>query len=67
MTAIPDRNKSIAILGVIPRPAAEFSPFAITKSISRSRFKLGKRPITALRPGSPTISPKNKILITQTS
>src|SRR3954471_20140085 len=61
MTATPARSRSIVIFGVMPRPPAEFSPFTMTKSTPRSclyRFTLS---VTALRPGSPTMSPRNKM------
>src|SRR6266481_1585491 len=60
MTAIPARRRSIVNLGVIPRPAAAFSPFTTTKSIPHSCFSLGTESITALRPGSPIISPRKR-------
>src|SRR6516164_9970745 len=60
MTATPARKRSIEIRPVIPRPAAAFSPFTTTKSTPNSFFILGTASITALRPGSPIMSPKNK-------
>ena len=62
ITATPARSKSIASFGVMPRPPATFSPFTTTKSITRSFFRMGTVSITARRPGSPTRSPRNKIL-----
>jgi len=61
ITATPDRKRSIEIFGVIPRPAAAFSPFTITKSICRSSLKRRTLSFTAFRPGSPITSPRNKI------
>src|SRR6516164_2764599 len=60
MTATPARKRSIEIRPVIPRPAAAFSPFTMTKSTPHSFFSLGSVSTTALRPGSPIMSPKNK-------
>src|SRR5262245_5969767 len=59
MTATFARKRSVQILGVIPRPFAAFSPFTITKSRPRSSRQRGTASITALRPGSPTMSPRN--------
>src|SRR5262249_43153798 len=59
-TATPARRRSIVIRPVIPRPAAAFSPFTTMKSTPNSCFSLGNASITAFRPGSPMMSPKNK-------
>src|ERR1051325_7500252 len=58
MTETPARSRSIVILPVIPRPPAAFSPFTTTKSIACFAFNSGSRAMTALRPGSPTMSPR---------
>src|SRR5271157_1321529 len=60
MTATPALNRSMVILPVIPRPAAAFSPLTTTKSIPHACFNLGTISITAFRPGSPIMSPRNK-------
>src|SRR5580698_1438998 len=57
---MPARNRSIVIRPVIPRPAAAFSPLTMTKSISQACLSLGTISITAFRPGSPIMSPRNK-------
>ena len=53
----------MAILPVIPRPPAAFSPFTMTKSTPRSLRNMGTDLMTALRPGSPTMSPRNRMRI----
>ena len=42
----------------MPLPPAEFSPFTTIKSMFLSSRNFGTNVATALRPGSPTISPK---------
>ena len=53
----------MAIFAVIPRPPAAFSPFTMTKSTPRSLRNTGTDFMTALRPGSPTMSPRNRMRI----
>ncbi len=49
----------MAIFGVMPLPPAAFSPLTTTKSKQSSVFREGSERMTAVRPGSPTTSPKN--------
>ena len=58
MTVAPALSRPIAILGVIPRPPAEFSPLTTTKLTPLSSRIRGIKEATALRPGSPTTSPR---------
>src|SRR4029079_4067462 len=46
---------------VTPNPAAEFSTFAITKSISRCSTIAGMARLAISRPGLPKMSPMNRI------
>src|ERR1039458_7686440 len=57
MTSTPAEKISPAVLGVMPEPPAEFSPLAMTKSSACCSRNLGRRVLTALRPGCPTMSP----------
>src|SRR5579872_1493321 len=57
MTSMLSSNSSSAREGVIPNPAAEFSPFAMMRLMPRSRTIPGKRSLTIVRPGRPKISP----------
>jgi hypothetical protein len=59
-TAAPARMRLMAIFGVMPRPPAEFSPFTTMKSSLSSSLSSGSSTETALRPGSPTTSPKKR-------
>ena len=55
------------MLRVIPRPAAAFSPFAISTSKLYFLYKRGKYCSTASRPIEPTISPINNTFILTTT
>src|SRR5206468_8505026 len=59
-TETPARKRSIVILPVMPRPPAAFSPFTTIKSTSCCSFNSGSRAMSALRPGSPTTSPRKR-------
>src|SRR6266403_931356 len=59
-TETPARKRSIVIFPVIPRPPAAFSPFTMTKSKPYFDFSSASRAITAVRPGSPTMSPRKR-------
>src|SRR5947208_11027724 len=61
ITSMPRSNKSSAKEGVMPNPAAAFSPFARTRSIECSRTKPFNFSRTIFRPGRPKISPINRI------
>ena len=61
MMSTPAAKISCAVAGVMPEPPAEFSPLAMTTSISNWRRKRGKSSFTARRPGSPTMSPMKRI------
>src|SRR5438105_2887106 len=50
----------MVILPVMPRPPAAFSPFTTIKSSPCCSFNSGSRAMTALRPGSPTMSPRKR-------
>src|ERR1700682_6530478 len=63
ITAAPARSRSMLILGVMPRPLAEFSPLTMMKSIPCSSRMCGNDSMTARRPGSPTMSPRKRILM----
>src|SRR6266705_1798192 len=63
MTSAPASWISRAISPVSPAPPAAFSPLAITRSMSRSRFTAGRSAATAWRPGFPTTSPTKRTLI----
>src|SRR5712692_10239164 len=63
MTCTPTANNSRATSGVTPNPPAAFSALAMTKSTPRSRTSFGTCRATVFRPGSPTISPMNRIFI----
>lgn len=63
MTWTPAANNSLAILGVIPLPPAEFSPFTMQKSTLCSVVMDEILFITAFLPGSPTISPRKRMRI----
>ena len=60
MTATPALSRSMAIFPVIPRPPAAFSPLTTTKSTPLSFKNTGTAAVTALRPGSPTMSPRKR-------
>ena len=62
-TSMPAANNSSAIRGVMPNPAAEFSPLAMTRSIWRVSTMSASRSATIPRPGEPTMSPINRIFI----
>src|SRR5262249_44526313 len=47
------------IFGVIPKPDAEFSPLAMTRSTRFCDTKSARRSRTISRPGDPTMSPMN--------
>src|SRR5579884_795422 len=61
MMFTPALKISCAVAGVMPEPPAAFSPFATTMSTFKSRRKRGTNSFTARRPGSPTMSPMNRI------
>src|SRR5450432_126144 len=63
MTAAPARSRSMLIFDVMPRPLAEFSPLTMMKSIPCSSRMCGNDSMTARRPGSPTMSPRKRILM----
>src|SRR5450432_2218144 len=63
MTAAPARSRSMLIFDVMPRPLAEFSPLTMMKSIPCSSRRCGNDSMTARRPGSPTMSPRKRILM----
>src|SRR5882762_8755120 len=44
----------------MPRPPAAFSPLTTIKSVAYCAFSSGSLAITALRPGSPTTSPRKR-------
>ena len=50
-----------AVSGVMPEPPAEFSPLAITQSSWWRERNSGTSLRTARRPGSPTMSPMNRM------
>src|ERR1700736_2188430 len=60
MTETPARRRSIVIFPVMPRPPAAFSPLTTIKSAPYCAFSSGSRAMTALRPGSPTTSPRKR-------
>jgi hypothetical protein len=60
MTSTPAEKISSAILGVMPEPPAEFSPLAMTKSRACRSRSWGTSPLTARRPGCPTMSPMKR-------
>lgn len=49
--------------GVMPLPAAAFSPLTMMKSAPCSRLSSGNMCFTAVRPGSPTTSPIKSMVI----
>src|SRR5438552_9085462 len=61
MASTPAEKISPAVLGVMPEPPAEFSPLATTASSRCCRRSSGTSVLTARRPGSPTMSPMNRI------
>src|SRR5205814_5329766 len=62
MTETPARKRSMVIFPVMPRPPAAFSPLTMMKSKACFSFNFGSLAITAVRPGSPTISPRKRIV-----
>src|SRR5580700_8374957 len=54
-------KSSSASAGVMPKPAAEFSPLAMTRSMASSRTMPGRRSLTMVRPGRPKMSPMKRI------
>ena len=63
ITATPALMRLMASFGVMPLPPAAFSPFAMMKSTPVRFLIFDKDSITAFRPGSPTMSPRNRIRI----
>src|SRR3984885_11516821 len=61
MTSIFSSKSSSASAGVIPKPAAEFSPLAMMRSMACSRTMPGRRSLTMVRPGRPKMSPMKRI------
>src|SRR5579863_470244 len=61
MMSTPASKISVAVLTVIPAPPAAFSPLATTTSTCAAWRILGSSSRTARRPGSPTMSPINKM------
>ena len=59
----PNWYSSRAMTEVIPRPAAEFSAFAIIKACGYLSTSLGNTTLTAFLPIAPTISPMKIILM----
>src|SRR5437899_4941876 len=59
-TETPARKRSIVILPVMPRPPAAFSPLTTIKSTPCCSLSSGSPAMTALRPGSPTTSPRKR-------
>ena len=57
ITSTPPSKISFAVLIVMPRPAAAFSPFATTTSSRSSSRSPGTNASIARRPGFPTMSP----------
>ena len=51
----------IGNFGVMPKPEAEFSPFAITKSTAFCETSAARFLVTNSRPGEPTMSPMNSM------
>lgn len=47
----------------MPKPAAEFSPLAITRSMEWSFIRSGRRSLTMVRPGRPKMSPMKRIFM----
>ena len=60
MQSTPAPCSSAQILAVMPKPAAAFSPFTMTKSSPSSWRSRGTFLVTASRPERPTMSPQNK-------
>ena len=56
-TAMSVWRSSSASRGVMPKPEAEFSPLARTRSIFRCATRSARRSCTIWRPGEPTMSP----------
>src|SRR5690349_666340 len=63
MQSTPTSKNSRAILSVMPKPPAAFSPLTTTKSALRPARKAGACFNKASRPLRPTTSPRNRSLI----
>jgi hypothetical protein len=63
MTVAPAFSSSMHCLPLIPLPPAAFSPLTMVKSAANSSCNPFSRWPSALRPGSPTTSPKKSIRI----
>src|SRR5580693_750191 len=61
ITSMFSSKSSSASAGVMPKPAAEFSPLAMTRSMAWSRTMPGSRSLTMVRPGRPKMSPMKRI------
>src|ERR1700758_1481 len=57
MTSMPSSKSSSARGGVIPKPAAEFSPLAMMRWMAWSLTSEGSFSLTMMRPGLPKMSP----------
>src|SRR6185312_13950283 len=62
MTSTPAANSWSAILGVMPRPPAAFSPLTTTKSAASRSRSAGSMPRSVRLPSPPTRSPANRML-----
>src|SRR4051812_45053684 len=60
MTSTPYPRMVSAMSPVTPKPAAEFSTLAITKSMSRCSTSAGMARFAISRPGLPKMSPMNR-------
>src|SRR5262249_12644611 len=64
---MPISNNSSARAGVMPKPAAEFSPLAMIRSARWSATRRGSFSLTIVRPGLPKISPIKRMRMTRFS
>jgi hypothetical protein len=63
ITSMPYPKRTSAMSPVMPNPAAEFSPLAMTKSIWCRSIRAGRPRRTISRPGLPKMSPMKRIFI----
>ena len=66
IASAPAAKVSSQMLSVIPKPPVVFSPLMITQSSRQRSRRAGRRSAMAVRPGRPTISPRNRRRIQDT-